>query len=48
MKPVMLPLPEFRVRARLLAESTAMAPGIVTFVGVVEEQFAAQTVASPL
>src|SRR5467141_863033 len=47
LKPVRVPLPEFTVKARLLTESTAMAPGMDTFVGVVEAQFAAQTVARP-
>src|SRR5713226_2137187 len=47
LNPVMLLLPEFTVRTRLLTGSTAMAPGIVTLVGVVEAQFAAETVARP-
>src|SRR5260370_29357446 len=47
LNPVMALLPEFTVRTRLLTGSTAMAPGIVTLVGVVEAQFAAQTVARP-
>src|SRR6266403_3584873 len=46
-KTEMLSLPELRTRARLLTESTARPPGIDTFVGVVEVQFAAQTVARP-
>src|SRR5437762_11284327 len=46
-KKEMLSLPELRTRARLSTESTARAPGMDTFAGVVEVQFAAQTVARP-
>src|SRR2546425_10913248 len=43
-KTEMLSLPELTTKARLLTESTAMAPGMVTFVGVAGGgEFAKQT-----
>src|SRR2546428_4392705 len=47
-KTEMLSLPELTTKARLLTESTAMAPGMVTFVGVAGGgQFAKQTAPRP-
>src|SRR5437870_4014240 len=48
-KTEMLSLPELTTKARLLTESTAMAPGMVTFVGVAGGvQLAKQTGPRPL
>src|SRR3989442_15507939 len=47
-KTEMLSLPELTTKARLLTESTAMAPGMVTFVGVAGGgQFAKQNAPKP-